>query len=68
MNINILGTWYRIDKIDYTSEPYFKESTAVGFCEYYAKRIVICDLKTNPDFSNDEESIRLCTEKRNTTT
>lgn len=63
MTVSILGTYYRIDRVGYDSYSLFKDESNIGSCEYYDKRIVICDLATHPTFSSESESSRLSMEK-----
>ncbi len=52
--INVLGMPYAIIVKKYDEEPEFESRDIVGFCDGYAKEIVLCDLATHRDYKHEE--------------
>lgn len=48
--VNILGTEYSVKIKKYDEEEIFEKKHISGYCDYWIKEIVICDLSTYPDF------------------
>lgn len=46
MIVNILGTPYEIIVKKYDEEESFDRRSIAGFCDGYAKEIVVCDMHT----------------------
>ena len=46
MTVNILGTPYEIIVKKYDEEEEFERRSISGFCDGYAKEIVVCDMST----------------------
>lgn len=55
MIINILGTNYKIIKKKYDEDELFKKNGWAGYCNETLKEIVICDMKSHPEFDNSTE-------------
>lgn len=55
MKVNILGTEYTIEVKKYDDEPEFDRRSINGFCDGYAKRIVVCDMHTFKGWENERE-------------
>lgn len=53
MKINILGTPYEIIVKRYDDEESFKRRNIYGFCDGYAKEIVICDASSYPEWEHE---------------
>ena len=49
MTVNILGTPYEIIVKKYDEEEEFERRSISGFCDGYAKEIVVCDMSTYKD-------------------
>lgn len=61
MKVNILGTEYEIEVKKYDEEECFERSSICGFCDGYAKKIVICDMHTYKGWENElEETVVGC--------
>ena len=56
MYVDILGSEYEIAYKNYSDEPYFADKSCDGFCDSTDRKIVICHLKTHPNYSNEDES------------
>jgi hypothetical protein len=55
---NILGTKYTLHKVSLGQDEYMTKMDFGGYCDGKAKKIVILDLKTVPDWMNEpKESI-----------
>lgn len=50
--VNILGTDYKIIKKKYTEDELFEKNEWAGYCNEILKEIVVCDMKTYPNFNN----------------
>lgn len=46
MNVNVLGTEYKISVKRYDEDETFTRESFVGYCDGYTKEIVICDMST----------------------
>lgn len=46
MKVNILGTEYEIQKLKYDEDETFDRNSWAGYCDGYAKKIVVCDMST----------------------
>ena len=55
MTVNILGTPYEIIVKKYDEEEAFDRRSIAGFCDGYAKEIVVCDMHTYKDWENETE-------------
>lgn len=55
MTVNILGTPYEIIVKKYDEEKEFERLSIYGFCDGYAKEIVVCDMSTYEGWENDTE-------------
>lgn len=51
--VSILGTMWRIEIRNYNDDPYFKKDNADGYCSSPEKLIVLCDLYSDPAFSDE---------------
>lgn len=58
MKVNILGTEYEIIVKAYDEEKSFKERGIDGYCDYYSKVIVVCDLNTNDKWNDETQETR----------
>lgn len=58
MKVNILGTEYEIIKKAYNEEKCFEEKGIDGFCDFYSKIIVVCDLNTDDKWSDETQKTR----------
>ncbi len=56
MEINVLGTSYKVNKYAYKDKPIFEKRSYDGYCDSIGKEIAILDLKTHPDFENESEA------------
>lgn len=52
-NINILGTDYKVLVKGYKEDKVFKRRNIFGYCDGYAKEIVVCNPDTFPGMKND---------------
>jgi len=53
--LDILGISYEVVWSDYNDEPYFKDHECDGFCDDLAHRIVICNAKSHPVYSEETD-------------
>jgi hypothetical protein len=53
--VNILGTEYKIIVKDYDEEESFERRGICGFCDRYAKEIIVCDMKTYDGWDKEDE-------------
>lgn len=61
MQVNILGTPYEIVVKKYDEDEAFDRRSIDGYCDTYAKKVVVCDLKTSEDWEHEEkETIEIC--------
>ena len=58
MKVNILGTEYEIIVKAYDEEKSFKEREIDGWCDFYSKKIFICDLNTNENWNDETQETR----------
>ena len=63
--VNILGTEYTIIVKKYDEDKAFKKYNSNGYCSLFEKEIVLCDMKTYPDW--DDESGKVCENQMKTT-
>ncbi len=56
MTVNVLGTPYEIVVKKYDDDEVFEKKTIDGYCDMYAKKIVVCDLNTNKNWEHEEKS------------
>lgn len=64
MTVGVLGAGYEVIKRGYDEDPEFKKQKIDGYCNYYSKQIVYCDMKTNPEWDGTSEHDRLSAEKK----
>lgn len=57
MTVNVLGTEYIVCFVSYQDDPYFKDHEVAGYCAFYSKNIVICKMKSHPDFDDPNDQI-----------
>lgn len=55
MTVNILGTEYEIIKRKYDEDEAFDRRSIAGYCDYYTKRIVVCDMNTYKGWEHEDE-------------
>ncbi len=55
MYVDILGAEYEIIYKEYSDEPYFEDKSCDGFCDSIDRKIVICILKTHPNYGGEKE-------------
>ena len=65
MQVNILGTPYEIIVKKYDEEEAFDRRSIAGFCDGYAKEIVICDMHTYKGWENEAEKTVVAAQKQN---
>ena len=56
MRVNILGIPYEIIVKKYNEDEAFKERHLVGFCDPWAREIVVCDMHTYDGWNNEKEN------------
>lgn len=56
--VNILGTEYAIIVKKYDEDKTFKKYNISGYCSLFEKEIVLCDMKTYPDWEDESEKVR----------
>ena len=64
MKISVLGTEYELVKRKWGEDKTFEKNSWVGYCDEVLKKIVICDMKTYPDWEEKSDETIL-TEERN---
>lgn len=64
MTVNILGTPYEIIVKKYDEEEAFERRSIAGFCDGYAKEIVICDMHTYKGWENEAEKTVVSAQKQ----
>ena len=64
MTVNILGTPYEIIVKKYDEEEAFERRSIAGFCDGYAKEIVICDMHTYKGWENEAEKTVVAAQKQ----
>lgn len=57
MTLDIMGTPYEFTIKKYSDDPIFKENSFDGYCDGYAKIMVVCDMHTYPGWAKNEEMI-----------
>ena len=55
MTVNILGTPYEIIVKKYDEEETFERQSIDGYCDGFAKKIVVCDMHTYKGWEHEEE-------------
>ena len=61
MILNILGTPYTVTVKKYDEEEAFDRRSICGYCDGYAKEIVLCDMRTYKGWEHDpEKTIVFC--------
>ena len=66
MTVNILGTPYEIIVKKYDEEEAFDRRSIAGFCDGYAKEIIVCDMHTYKDWEHDNEKTLVECQKETT--
>ena len=64
MTVNILGTPYEIIVKKYDEEEEFERRSISGFCDGYAKEIVVCDMSTYKGWEHDTEKTITAAQKQ----
>ena len=64
MTVNILGTPYEIIVKKYDEEKEFERLSIYGFCDGYAKEIVVCDMGTYEGWEHDTEKTITAAQKQ----
>lgn len=64
MKVNILGTPYEIIVKKYDEEDAFDRRSISGFCDGYAKEIVVCDMHTYKGWENEAEKTVAAAQKQ----
>lgn len=64
MTVNILGTPYEIIVKKYDEEGAFDRRSIAGFCDGYAKEIVVCDMHTYKGWENEAEKTVAAAQKQ----
>ena len=64
MTVNILGTSYEIVVKKYDEEEAFDRRSIAGFCDGYAKEIVVCDMHTYKGWENEAEKTVAAAQKQ----
>lgn len=64
MTVNILGTSYEIVVKKYDEEEAFDRRSIAGFCDGYAKEIVVCDMHTYKEWENEAEKTVAAAQKQ----
>lgn len=54
-SVDVLGTKYRITVKKYGTDPSFKAKSWDGYCDGVTKQIVLCDMRTWPDWEKDAD-------------
>lgn len=55
MEINILGTMYSVNRLNYDEHPYFKKNSCDGYCDSVTKEITLCRIKTFPGYEDETD-------------
>ena len=63
MTVNILGTPYEIIVKKYDEEEAFDRRSIAGFCDGYAKEIVVCDMHTYKGWEHEAEKTIVAAQK-----
>ena len=64
MTVNILGTQYEIIVKKYDEEEEFDRRSIAGFCDGYAKEIVVCDMHTYKNWEHEAEKTVVAVQKQ----
>lgn len=56
MKVNILGTDYEIIVKKYDEDKEFERRSIDGYCDFFAKQIVICDMRTYKGWELESEA------------
>ena len=64
MQVNILGTPYEIIVKKYDEEEAFDRRSIAGYCDGYAKEIVVCDMHTYKVWENEAEKTVVAAQKQ----
>jgi hypothetical protein len=56
-SVNILGTRYKLKKVNFGQDEFMDRMKFGGYCDCMTKEIVTLNLKTLPDFANDPEEV-----------
>ena len=64
MTVNILGTPYEIVVKKYEEEEAFGRRSIAGFCDGYAKQIVVCDMHTYKGWEHEAEKTVVAAQKQ----
>ena len=51
--VNILGSEYKIIRRRFDEEPDFEKKNCDGYCDYYNKKIVYCNMLTHPNTKDE---------------
>ena len=57
MKVDVLGTKYTIKRVNFNQDEYMTKMQFGGYCDNGTKTIVILNLKTTPDWKNEDEHI-----------
>jgi hypothetical protein len=63
MQVNILGTEYKVLKHNYDEIKAFEKSDINGYCDTVNKHIVICNMATYPGYEDESEDFCKVVEK-----
>lgn len=63
MEINVLGTPYKITVKKYNEDEAFERCSFCGYCDGYSKEIVVCDMSTYKGWENEPEKIIIAAQK-----
>ena len=64
MTVSILGTPYEIIVKKYDEEEAFDRRSIVGFCDGYAKEIVVCDMHTYKSWEHEPDKTVVAAQKQ----
>lgn len=64
MKVNILGTPYEIIVKKYDEEEAFDRRSIAGFCDGYAKEVVVCDMHTYKNWEHEAEKTVVAAQKQ----
>lgn len=53
MTVNILGTEYKVIVKKYDEDAEFARQSIDGYCNSYARQIVVCDMTTHPNYDRE---------------
>lgn len=56
MKLNIMGTEYDVAIKKFDDDPIFAENSFDGYCDGYAKTIIVCDMHTYPGWNKENEA------------